>query len=57
VPGPRPPVARNFLDNLVNRSISARLPQLPFGLTLDRLNVTTDGLAITATGHEVPLVR
>jgi len=41
----------------VNRSISARLPQLPFGLTLDRLNVTTDGLAITATGHEVPLVR
>jgi hypothetical protein len=52
-----PPVARNFIDNLVNRSISARLPQLPFGLTLDRLNVTTDGLAITATGHEVPLVR
>jgi len=52
-----PQVAKNFLDNLVNRSITARLPELPFGLTLDRLNVTTDGLAITATGHEVPLVR
>ena len=52
-----PAVAKGFLDNLVNRSITASLPELPFGLTLDRLSATTDGLAITATGHNVPLVR
>jgi hypothetical protein len=51
-----PQIARNYLDSLVNNSITARLPALPFGLTLDRLNVVASGLAITATGHDVPLV-
>lgn len=51
-----PQVAKNYLDDLVNQNLTARLPALPFGLTLDRLTVAADGLAITATGHDVPLV-
>jgi hypothetical protein len=51
-----PQLAKNYLDDLVNQNITARLPALPFGLTLDRLAVAADGLAITATGHDVPLV-
>jgi LmeA-like phospholipid-binding len=52
-----PQVAKNYLDGLVNQNITARLPALPFGLSLDRLNVVAAGLAITATGRDVPLVR
>jgi hypothetical protein len=52
-----PQVAKNYLADLVNRSITARLPQLPFGLVLNSLTPTANGLAIAATGHEVPLVR
>ena len=52
-----PQVAKNYVDGLVNQNITARLPALPFGLSLDRLSVVASGLAITATGHDVPLVR
>jgi LmeA-like phospholipid-binding len=51
-----PQVARNYLDSLVNQNLTARLPALPFGLALDHLSVAGPGLAITATGHDVPLV-
>ena len=51
-----PQLAKNYLDDLVNQNITARLPALPFGLNLDRLAVAGAGLAITATGHDVPLV-
>ena len=52
-----PQIAKTYLDNLVNESITARLPQLPFGLVLESMTPRADGLAIAATGHEVPLVR
>jgi hypothetical protein len=51
-----PQFAKDYLDGLVNSTITASLPALPFGLTLDRLSVAPDGLAITATGRDVPLV-
>ncbi len=51
-----PQIAKNYLDGLVERSVTARLPPLPFGLTLDRVSVAPDGLSITATGRNVPLV-
>jgi len=51
-----PQLAKNYLNDLVNQNITASLPALPFGLSLNRLVVTTAGLAITATGHDVPLV-
>jgi LmeA-like phospholipid-binding len=52
-----PQVAKSFIDNLVNNTLVAKLPALPFGLTLDRLLVAPDGLAITATGFDVPIVN
>lgn len=52
---PAPPVVREYLGALAERSIVARLPPLPFGMTLDGVEVRPDGLAITATGHDVPL--
>lgn len=53
---PAPQIVKNYLGDLAERSILARLPQLPFGMTLDQVRVQTDGLAITATGRDVPLV-
>jgi len=50
-----PPAAREYLANLVEQSVAARLPQLPFQLTLDEVDVRADGLAITATARDVPL--
>jgi hypothetical protein len=50
-----PAAARNYLENLAERSAAAQLPQLPFDLTLDAVDVQTDGLAITATARDVPL--
>jgi hypothetical protein len=52
-----PQLAKTFLDALANTALVAKLPPLPFGLTLDRLVVAPDGLLITATGHDVPLVN
>jgi hypothetical protein len=54
---PVPTVVRDYLGNLAQQSLSARLPQLPFGLTLDQVTVDADGLSITATGHDVPMVN
>jgi hypothetical protein len=51
-----PPVVRDYLGGLAQRSLVAHLPPLPFGMTLDGVQVRPDGLAITATGHDVPLV-
>ena len=54
---PVPDVAKGFLDDLVSDTLVAKLPPLPFGLTLDQLAVTNGGLAVTATGHDVPIVN
>ena len=50
-----PQAAKNYLANLAERSAAARLPQLPFDLTLDAVDVQPEGLAITATARDVPL--
>jgi LmeA-like phospholipid-binding len=44
------------LDALANAVIVATMPPLPFGITLDALQVTPNGVAITATGQAVTLV-
>jgi LmeA-like phospholipid-binding len=54
---PVPNAARGFLDDLVSNTLVAKMPPLPFGLTLDDLSATTEGLAVTATGSDVPLVN
>jgi hypothetical protein len=54
---PVPQIAQQYLAGLVERSVSARLPELPFSLSLDQVSVAPDGLAITASGRDVPLVR
>ncbi len=51
-----PAVVRNYLDDLAQRTVTARLPDLPFSLTLDDVSAAPNGLAITATGHDVALV-
>jgi hypothetical protein len=45
----------SVLDALANAVIVAAMPPLPFGITLDALQVTPDGVAITATGRAVTL--
>jgi hypothetical protein len=40
---------------LAQQSLTAQIPKLPFGLVLDKVAVQSDGLAISATGHDVPL--
>ncbi len=52
-----PQAAKSFLDDLVKHTLVAKMPALPFELTLDRLVVAPDGLAIMATGFDVPLVN
>ena len=54
---PVPEVAKGFLDDLVSNALVAKLPPLPFGLTLDKLSVATEGLAVTVIGSDVPLVN
>jgi hypothetical protein len=51
-----PPQVRQFLSNLVENSVRARLPELPFSLTLDNVDATPEGLKITATAQDVELV-
>ena len=50
-----PQAARDYLANLAERNVAAQLPQLPFDLSLDAVDVQADGLAITATARNVPL--
>jgi hypothetical protein len=54
---PAPTLLRDYLGNLAQQSLTAQLPKLPFGLTLDGATVKPEGLAITATARDVPLVR
>jgi len=54
---PAPALVKDYLGNLAQKSLSAQLPKLPFGLMLDAASVRADGLAITATGHDVPLLN
>ncbi len=49
------PAARNLLANLATTQISALLPQLPFGLKLQQVQVQPSGLAVTAKGLNVAL--
>lgn len=51
-----PSVANEVIDGLVNNALVARLPALPFGLTVQRLVVEPEGLAVTIVGQNVPLV-
>jgi DUF2993 family protein len=51
-----PPAVNDYLGGLVERTVSAKLPPLPFGLSLQDVDVRPEGLAITAGGHDVPLV-
>ena len=53
---PVPAVVKNYLGNLAQQAAVARLPKLPFGLTLDSASVQPNGLAIAATGTNVPLI-
>ena len=53
---PAPQAVKDYVSGLVENTVRARLPALPFGLTLDQVRVQPDGLAITAVGHDVPLV-
>jgi hypothetical protein len=53
---PVPAVVKNYLSNLAQQAAVARLPKLPFGLTLDSASVQPNGLAIAATGTNVPLI-
>jgi hypothetical protein len=52
-----PEFALSAVDALVNQVIVAAMPPLPFDITLDALQVTPHGLAITATGRDVILAR
>ena len=53
---PAPTVLQDYLSNLAQQSVTAQLPKLPFGLTLDQVTVGADGLAVSATGRDVPLL-
>jgi hypothetical protein len=52
-----PGVGLDLLDQLVNSVIHARMPPLPFGLTLQSLVVTPAGLQVRITGRDVPLAH
>lgn len=54
---PLPQLLLDPLSDLANYVLVATLPELPFGLRLDRMDVVGDGLSVTITGHEVQLVR
>lgn len=51
-----PSAVADFLDDLAQRAITARLPQLPFGLTLVGVRAEPTGLAVTAIGRDVSLI-
>jgi LmeA-like phospholipid-binding len=52
-----PQFAKDYLSRLAVAQLAARLPALPFGLKLDHVSVLDDGLAVSATGVNVPLTR
>jgi hypothetical protein len=52
---PAPAVVKDYLAGLAARTVSAKLPALPFGLALQDVDVRPEGLAITVAGHDVPL--
>jgi hypothetical protein len=52
-----PQFLRDYLSRLAAAQLAAHLPPLPFGLKLDHVVVQNDGLAISATGVNVPLTR
>jgi hypothetical protein len=54
---PAPALLTNYLTDLAQNSLTAQLPKLPFGLTLNQVTVDSDGLAISATGQDVPLTN
>jgi hypothetical protein len=51
-----PQIVKDYLDDLAQNAVTARLPDLPFSLTLDQVSPGAGGLAITATGRGVTLV-
>jgi hypothetical protein len=54
--GNLPAEARDIADGYANRlSVSFKLPPLPFGLTVNEVTPQTEGLAVTATAHGVPI--
>lgn len=52
---PVPPVVRTILGRLAERSITAGLPELPFGLTPTAATVRPEGVMVTVTGRDVLL--
>jgi len=49
---------QSALDNLQRRmSIPVDVPPLPFGLKLDEVRAQDEGLAVTATAHDVPIAQ
>jgi hypothetical protein len=52
-----PPVAVSALDALVHAVLNPDLPPLPFGIALQSLQVTPDGLAVAITGHDLTLAE
>jgi hypothetical protein len=52
-----PDVGLAILDAVANLVLVAVLPPLPFDITIGALDITPDGLAITATGRDVTLAR
>jgi hypothetical protein len=52
-----PGVGLDLMDQLVNTVIEARMPALPFGLALQSLSVTPDGLQVHIAGEDVPLAQ
>jgi hypothetical protein len=52
-----PGVAVSALDALVHAVLNPDLPPLPFGITLQSLQVTPDGLAVAIAGHDLTLAE
>jgi hypothetical protein len=52
-----PSVGLDVMDQLVNSVIEARMPPLPFGVTLQSLEVMPDGLQVHITGQDVLLAQ
>jgi hypothetical protein len=50
-------LVRDFLARLATSQVAALLPALPFGLSLQDVQVKQDGLSVSAEGHQVELTR
>jgi hypothetical protein len=50
-------LVRDYLAQLASSQVAALLPPLPFGLTLENVQVKQDGLSVSAEGHQVELTR